>query len=465
MDKHRPRQTDTLLRPNTDGMVAADKRAALEKRSTDVQPTGAKPGPSRRQILTGATALGGVAAASLMPDKASAATPGAVDYPVQADPSSEFGRPGFADGGYGSRSQFEKEIRWLVPVAEVTFSPLASSMGIITPSGLHFERHHAGIPNIDPEKHVLIVHGMVDKPVKFTMEDLKRFPSVSRMHFIECSGNSFPNYSKDGFEIAKTVQKIHGLVSTSEWTGVPLSTILREAGVKDGAAWVVAEGADGSNLNRSIPIGKAWEDAILAYGQNGEAIRPEQGYPLRLMLPGWEGNAQVKWLHRLEITDKPNMSRWETSKYTDLVKDGKAQQFTFTMEAKSVITSPSGEMSLPAPGYYEITGLAWSGRGRVKRVEVSTDGGTSWQIAELQGPILPLCTTRFSLPWRWDGKPAILMSRCQDETGYIQPTIKELVAARSLDGGTFGPFYHMNAIQPWSVDKDGNVKDGNADVY
>jgi sulfane dehydrogenase subunit SoxC len=335
---------------------------------------------------------------------------------------------------------------------------LVERFGNITPSGLHFERHHAGIPNIDPSKHKLLVHGMVSQAKLFTMEDIKRFPSISRTMFIECSGNTASEWRKDG---VKTVQVSHGMTSTSEWTGVLLSTILREVGIKDGAAWVLAEGSDSAVMTRSVPIDKCWSDAFLAYGQNGEMIRPEQGYPLRLMLPGWEGNIHIKWLRRLEIGDKPFMTREETARYTDLLSSGKARQFTFEMEAKSVITAPSGEMKLPGPGFHEITGLAWSGRGRIRRVEISVDNGTTWRRAKLQEPVLPVCHTRFRIPWDWDGKPAMFMSRCTDETGYTQPTIAQLIAARGLGGGPLGSFYHMNGIQTWAVAADGSVTNGN----
>ncbi|MGH6942665.1 MAG: sulfite dehydrogenase, partial [Geminicoccaceae bacterium] len=367
------------------------------------------------------------------------------------------------DGGYGTRSQFETEVRWRFPTATKesswTMTPLERSQGIVTPSGLHFERHHGGIPTIDPARHTLIVHGMVERPKKYTLADLRRFPSVSRFHFIECSGNGLTEWREPTL---KTVQGTHGLTSTSEWTGVPLSTILAEVGVGDGAAWVLAEGSDAAVMTRSVPLDEAWSDALLAYGQNGEAIRPEQGYPLRLILPGFEGNMHIKWLRRLEISDHPFMTREETSKYTDLVTGGKARQFTFVMEAKSVITFPSGDMKLPGPGFYEITGLAWSGRGSVQRVEVSTDGGETWQLAALQEPVLPVCHTRFRFPWRWDGKPAVLQSRCQDQTGYVQPTLAQLVEVRSLDGGKFGSIYHLNAIQSWAVASDGSVSNVHA---
>jgi sulfane dehydrogenase subunit SoxC len=326
-------------------------------------------------------------------------------------------------------------------------------MGVITPSGLHFERSHAGTAVIDPAKHFVFVHGMVARPRKYSMRDIRRFPSISRIMFLECSGNGLTEWSKP---TATTVQVTHGLTSTSEWTGVPLATILNEVGVRTGAKWVLAEGGDGAAMTRSIPLEKAMKDCLLAYGQNGEAIRPEQGYPLRLLVPGFEGNMNIKWLRRLEIADKPFMTREETSKYTDLLPSGKARQFTFEMEAKSVITSPSGSMTLDGPGFHEITGIAWSGRGTIRRVDVSTDGGRTWRQAALQNPVLPICHTRFRLPWRWDGSEAILQSRCTDDTGYVQPTLGQLVALRGLNG-PIGSVYHLNAIQSWHVARDGKV--------
>ncbi|MGE0388180.1 MAG: sulfite dehydrogenase, partial [Gammaproteobacteria bacterium] len=329
-----------------------------------------------------------------------------------------------------------------------------NSHGTITPSGLHFERHPAGIPNIDPRRHVLVIHGLVDRPMKFSVAHLMRFPATSRTYFIECSGTSGTELMKAR---APTVQLSHGLVSTSEWTGVPLSTLLRQTGLKEGAAWVLAEGADAAVMTRSVPLEKCLSDALIVYAQNGEALRPEQGYPIRLLLPGWEGNVSIKWLRRLEVMDRPGQTREETSKYTDLITTtGKARQFTFTMEAKSVITFPSGGQRLPGPGFYEITGLAWSGRGRITRVEVSTDSERTWSVAGLQAPVLPIAQTRFRHPWIWDGTPAIIASRATDETGYTQPTKQQLIAARGeMEGGLV---YHMNGIQHWRVDADGLVK-------
>jgi len=409
---------------------------------------------SRRSFLkTGAVALGTAAAWA---EAKAAPPPGAAEHEVPADPSKALGVP-LPDEGYGLRSQFEKVVRQRygktsTPYSSWTFTPLQESVGIITPSGLHFERSHAGTATIDPAKHFLFVHGMVREARKYSMKDLKRFPAVSRLLFIECSGNTLTEWAK---ATLPTVQGTHGLTSTSEWTGVPLATILREVGVNSGAKWLLAEGADGAAMTRSIPLEKAMKDCLLAYGQNGEAIRPEQGYPLRLVVPGFEGNMNIKWLRRLQVADAPFMTREETSKYTDLLPSGKAREFTFEMEAKSVITAPSGGMRLER-GFQEVTGLAWSGRGAIRRVEVSVDGGRSWRQASLEQPVLALCHTRFRLPWQWDGGEAILQSRCVDETGYVQPTIAQLVAVRGLNGPT-GSVYHLNGIQSWKIAADGAV--------
>jgi sulfane dehydrogenase subunit SoxC len=461
-----PAWYDETSRRMAEGLVETERRMLAEKRKLEGCDCkeGMFPDPGRRALLRSAVALAGAAPVAFLARGAGAdAPPGAVEHEVPDDPTKVQGRLTGDDGGYGTRSQFETEVRWRFPTptkeSSWTMTPLEHGHGIITPSGLHFERHHGGIPTIDPSRHTLIVHGMVERPKKYAMADLKRFPAASRFLFIECSGNTLTEWREPTL---KTVQGTHGLTSTSEWIGVPLSTILREVGVQDGAAWILAEGADAAVMTRSVPLDKAWSDALLAYGQNGEAIRPEQGYPLRLILPGWEGNTHIKWLRRLEISDQPFMTREETSKYTDLLNGGKARQFTFVMEAKSVITFPSGDMKLPGPGFYEVTGLAWSGRGKVKRVEVSTDGGRSWHLAALDEPILPICHTRFRYPWWWDGQAAVLQSRCQDETGYIQPTLEQLVAVRGLDGGKFGSIYHLNAIQSWQVASDGSVSNVHA---
>jgi len=412
------------------------------------------PGARRRFIGRGLGLAG--AAASLPFAARAAAPPGAVERPVPADPAKVPGYP-LEDESYGARSQFETEVRQryktATPLSSWTFTPLQDSLGIVTPSGLFFERSHAGTAVIDPRRHTLFVHGLVARPRKYAMRELKRFPSISRLLFLECSGNGLTEWSKPTMP---TVQGTHGLTSTAEWTGVPLSTLLNEVGVRANAKWLLAEGDDAAAMTRSIPIEKAMKDCILAYGQNGEALRPEQGYPLRLLVPGYEGNMNIKWLRRLEISDAPFMTREETSKYTDIRPDGKAVQFSFEMEAKSVITAPSGGTAIE-PGFHEITGLAWSGRGTIRRVDVSVDGGSTWREAALQQPVLPICHTRFRIPWQWDGRGTpVLQSRCVDDTGYIQPTLGQIIALRGLNG-PIGSVYHLNAIQSWQVASDGKV--------
>ncbi len=360
-------------------------------------------------------------------------------------------------GGYGERSSYEKSIRYVrdsaTPGTGASRTPLQDLYGIITPSALHFERHHAGVPQIDPRRHELLIHGLVEHELVFTMNDLRRFPSVSRIHFIECAGNSGGEHAgRPGAD----PQRSHGLLSCSEWTGVPLKLLLTEAGLRAKAHWLVAEGADASRLARSLPLTKALDDVLVAYGQNGEALRPEQGYPLRLVVPGWEGNVNIKWLGRIQVTDQPYMTRDEAAFYTDFMPDGKARQFTFAMEAKSIITRPAGGQVLDGRGFYDITGLAWSGRGTITRVEISTDDGKSWQEAQLNAPVLPRAVTRFSLPWRWDGSEMTLQSRCTDDTGYTQPTREELVSIRGLRPGPDG-FGHYNGIKIWYVHRDGKV--------
>jgi sulfane dehydrogenase subunit SoxC len=354
----------------------------------------------------------------------------------------------------GNRSPFEKPARTAFsPARTATFTPLQDLDGIITPADLHFERHHAGVPAIDPKQYSLLVHGMVERPTIFTLDDLKRFPGRSVIRFLECSGNGGRAYRGQVQNGEVSPQQTDGLTSTSEWTGVPLATLLREVGASSKAKWFLAEGMDAAVMTRSIPIEMAWDDALIAYGQNGEALRPEQGYPARLFLPGVEGNACVKWIRRIELADQPFMSREETSKYTDPLPDGTARQFSLVMDAKSLITEPVFPDKLTTQGWHEIRGLAWSGRGRITRVEVSTDGGRTWHQATLDEPVLPKCHTRFRHPWQWNGGEATLMSRATDETGYVQPTTEELMAVR-------GPYtqYHFNNIRAWRVGADGVVR-------
>ena len=358
---------------------------------------------------------------------------------------------------YGVPSPYERTVarrpreRLLFPTVGSSLTPLQELDGIITPNGLHYIRSHAGTPAIDPGQHRLLIHGMVARPLMLRMDDLVRFPSVSRLHFLECAGNT-ALYRASAVNPDWTVQDTHGLLSCAEWTGVRLADVLAEVGVQPGAKWVLAEGADAATLTRSIPIEKAMDDAILAYSQNGERLRPEQGYPLRLFLPGYEGNTSVKWLHRLKLGDRPFNTREDTARYTGLMPDGKAVQFNFVMDVKSVITRPSPGKGPRAPGFQEITGLAWSGRGRVTRVEVSVDNGATWRDATLQEPVLSKCLTRFRMPWNWDGRPMALQSRATDETGAVQPTRAALVAER---GPNF--IYRYNAITTWRLKNNAEV--------
>lgn len=359
------------------------------------------------------------------------------------------------DGSYGVPSEHERSVvrrmsdRTATALSSWSFTPLQDLHGIITPNGLIFERHHSGVPDINPAEHRLMIHGLVKRPLMFTMDDLLRFPSVSRIHFLECSGNGGTEWNAP---TGKSVQQTHGLLSCCEWTGVPLGSVLDEAGVDPTALWILAEGADAGAMSRSIPIEKALDDALLVYAQNGERLRPEQGYPLRLFLPGFEGNASVKWLRRLKLGAQPFQTREETAKYTDLMPNGEARQFTFVMECKSVITSPSGGQRLVHKGACPIMGLAWTGRGRIKRVEVSVDGGRTWQSTRLQEPVLDKALTRFQCPWHWDGGHATLQSRATDDSGYVQPTRVQLIATRGAHS-----VYHNNSIQSWRVLPTGDV--------
>ncbi|MEX6506054.1 sulfite dehydrogenase [Jiella sp. M17.18] len=408
--------------------------------------------PGRRRVLTtaalGGAALGGAGMLGARSAMAQAAGP------LVPRSMLEQGQP-IVTPPYGVPSKFEKDVvrrptdGTPTDLSSWSFTPLQDLHGIITPNGLFYERHHNGVPTIDPDQHKLMIHGLVERPLVFTMNDLMRFPAVSVIHFLECSGNSLSEYTKP----AASVQTTHGLLSCVEWTGVRLSTLLDEVGVKPEGKWILAEGADAAAMTRSIPMEKALDDALIAFGQNGEALRPEQGYPVRLLLPGFEGNMSIKWLRRLKVGDQPFMTREETSKYTDLMPDGKARQFTWTMQAKSVITSPAaGGMIEGGPGPVQITGIAWSGAGRVKKVDVSVDGGRSWTEATLDGEPLPKALTRFRLPWRWDGSPTVIASRVTDETGYVQPTREDLISER---GNAYT--YHYNAIAPWKIGRNGEV--------
>jgi sulfane dehydrogenase subunit SoxC len=415
----------------------------------------------RRRFLKNGVALAGLAVGGIRP--ASAQTP-------ESEPPGVHPQDLHA---YGERSRFENAVRigrmGLYPRGgpSVDFglrTPLQDSVGILTPAPLHFVISHSyEPPDIDPQQHQLMIHGLVDRPLIFTLEELKRLPSVTRIYFIECNANSAPAgpVKETRNKKTATVQETHGYTSCSEWTGVPLSVLLSQAGVQKGASWLVAEGSEGGKHTKSIPLEKAMDDVLVAYGQNGEALRPQQGYPLRLVVPGWEGINNVKWLRRIKVVDQPYMGMWESTKYPSLRLDGKARWFQFEMGPKSVITRPSGGQRLSGPGFYEITGLAWSGRGAIRRVEVSTDGGRTWKDAELQGPIHRLAHTRFGLGWNWDGEEAVLQTRCTDEEGQVQPTLEELASIWQVKPdfwqSTSFIVGHFNAIQPWKVTRDGSV--------
>jgi sulfane dehydrogenase subunit SoxC len=365
--------------------------------------------------------------------------------------------PGGADQAYGLPAPHEQAVQRSLSPDGAGFpawhTPLEQLRGTITPNGLHFAVHHNGIPQVDPQAHELVIHGLVDRPLRFDVERLLRYPLVSRVLFIECSGNSTANAMSP---LAKpwTVQALSGQVSCSEWTGVPLSLLLREAGTSPRGRWAVAEGADGGSHQRSIPMDKLMADAMVALYQNGERLRASQGYPMRLVLPGWEGNTQVKWLHRIEVSDQPAHSKDEAGLYTEVLADGRIERFSFVMGVKSLIVRPGGGQHLPTQsGPLQIEGLAWSGHGRIRRVEVSVDGGRTWADAQLHGPVLPQAFTRFSMPWHWRGKPATLMSRAHDETGQVQPTRREWKRRYAAHS-----FNHYNAIQAWQVSREGAVE-------
>jgi sulfane dehydrogenase subunit SoxC len=379
-------------------------------------------------------------------------------FPPKDAPWTQSLGPGIVDKPYGQPSSFAKDVirrnvPWLTASKEssVSFSPIQDLNGIITPNGLFFERYHAGRPEVDPAQHRLMIHGLVERPIVLTMRDIERFPSVSRIHFLECPANGGMEWRAAQLN---SLQFTHGMVSCAEWTGVKLSTLLEEVGIKKAAQWVLVEGADGAHMTRSLPLEKCLDDVLVVYAQNGEALRPEQGFPLRLFVPGWEGNVSVKWLRRIKLGDQPWYTREETSKYTDLMPDGTSRGFTWVNDAKSVITFPCPEKPLSGAGIYEIRGLAWTGKGKIKAVDVSFDGGVNWQRAELKEPVLTKALTRFTLPWRWDGKPALLESRAVDQTGYVQPTITQLRKQRGVNS-----IYHNNGIQTWQVKPDGSIHD------
>jgi len=412
----------------------------------------------RRDFLRKGFLAAGAALAAPLAARASEGDPAILKLPEW---TTSLGQP-VAARPYGIPSQFESQVirrespgLARVGGASVSFAPLQSMFGIITPSGLHFERHHQGWHDIDPSRHRLMVNGSDDallkKPKVYTMDEVMRLPSVSRIHFIECGANTGLEW---GNVAVPTVQYTHGMLSGSEFTGVPLRLLLDDCGVDyRKARYVLAEGADGSSMTRTIAMEMVESGEVLvAWGQNGEMLRPENGYPLRLVVPGVQGVSWVKWLRRIEVGDKPYATKDEAVHYIDLLPSGLHRQYSSIHEAKSVITTPSGGQMLLDKGFYNVSGLAWSGRGKIRQVDVSVDGGINWRTARLEGPVQNKALTRFNIDWVWDGKAAILQSRAIDETGYVQPTYGQLRAVRGTKS-----IYHNNAIQSWKVIESGEV--------
>jgi sulfane dehydrogenase subunit SoxC len=402
--------------------------------------------PSRRALLAGGMAAGAAALVGALPGAGLTQEPSPGVVPPDATKV-----PGSPTSALSARAPFEQPAR--APVGQLTgasYTPIQQLSGTITPADLQFERHHNGIPAIDPGRWRLLLHGLVDRPLNFTLADLRRLPSVTRTYFLECSGNGRNGYRSPQREMSP--QQIDGMTANLEWTGVQLATLLGEAGIRPEARWVLAEGGDAAVLSRSIPLAKMLDDALLVYAANGEALRPAAGYPVRLLLPGWEGNACIKWIRRLEVIAQPNMSRDETSRYTDPLPNDTARRFSFVMDVKSTLTRPTFPSVLDGPGWTEVSGLAWSGRGKITGVDVSTDGGATWSPAELQPPVLDKAHVRFNHMWKWDGRRAALMSRAVDETGAAQPTLAEFRSRRGA-----GTDYHFNYIRAWVVERDGRV--------
>jgi len=366
--------------------------------------------------------------------------------------------PGPFPRPYDAPSRFESEVirrgepsSNKIPELGTVRTPIHQLTGTMTPNGLHYVRVHTGVPDIDPAQHRLLIHGMVKRPLVFDVESLSRYPIESRIHFLECGGNSELIYDEHPAQVG--VQRLHGQVSCAEWGGVPLSILMDEAGVDPRGKWIIAEGADACGLTRSIPMEKIMKDAMIALYQNGERLRPSNGYPMRLFLPGYEGNMNIKHVRRIKVIDSPHQSRDETMRYSMMRTGGISTQFNCVMEAKSVITQPAPELKMKGPGLYQISGLAWSGYGHVRRVDISADGGKTWAQADLQQPVRDLALTRFRLPWHWDGRPALLQSRVTDNTGYVQPTRADMIARRGIWAN-----YHGNCITTWAIDANGEVK-------
>lgn len=412
---------------------------------------------SRRTFLRTGLAAGGAAIGS-----AALGAPQNAGNPKNLPPNVPSWTQALGDGvatrPYGRPSKFEanvvrRDVEWLTASREssVSFTPLHDLDGIITPNGVCFERHHAGIAEVNPADYRLIIHGLTDKQLIFTLDDLKRMPRVNRAYFCECAANSGMEWR--GAQL-NGCQYTHGMVHCVMYTGVPLKTLLQEAGVKPNAKWLLLEGGDAAAMTRSLPIQKALDDALVAYRMNGEMLRPENGYPVRMVIPGWEANMWIKWLRRIEVGDQPWHHREETSKYTDLLENGKARRFTYIMDAKSIITSPSPQAPINhKSGFTVLSGLAWSGRGKIARVDVSLDGGRNWRTAKIDGPVWDKALTRFYYEFDWDGRELLIQSRAMDETGYVQPSKSELRKVRGVNS-----IYHNNGIQTWHLHKSGEVE-------
>ena len=408
---------------------------------------------NRRQLLASSFALGAVGATKA--SKASEVVPS--NSPPNLPEWTTYLGDGVDVAPYGSPSEFEshvirRNVPWLTATAEssVNFTPIQNLEGFVTPNGLCFERHHGGVAIINPDEYRFMINGLVDREMIFTLDDLKRFPQTNKFYFLECAANGGMEWR--GAQL-NGCQFTFGMIHNVQYTGVKLSDLVKETGLKPSAKWLLAEGSDSAGLARSVPIEKALDDCMIVWAMNGEALRPEQGYPARLVVPGWEGNMWIKWIRRIEFGDMPYLTREETSKYTDLMTDGYARMFTWVMEAKSVVTFPSPENPLNGKGLHQLRGLAWSGRGKIKRVDVSIDGGKNWNMANIHGPILNKSLTRFTMPFHWSGDQMLVQARAIDETGYVQPTIKELQNIRGVNS-----IYHNNSIATWLVNKNGSVE-------
>ncbi|MCR9109405.1 sulfite dehydrogenase [Marivita sp. XM-24bin2] len=413
--------------------------------------------PSRRAFLRGsAAAAAGLTAAGV----ARANEPDPLITEVQSWASS-FGE-GVDATPYGLPIEYEadvvrRNVEWLTAdtTSSINFTPIHALDGTITPQGCAFERHHSGAIELRKEDYRLMINGLVDTPLVFSYADLERFPRENHVYFCECAANTGMEWA--GAQL-NGAQFTHGMIHNMEYTGVSLRTLLNEAGLEAAGdlsdKWVYVEGADASSNGRSIPMDKALDDVLVAFKANGEALRKEHGYPVRLVVPGWEGNMWVKWLRRIEVLPNAVESREETSKYTDTLADGTSRKWTWVMDAKSVITSPSPQSPIThGGGPLVITGLAWSGHGAITRVDISKDGGKTWETARLAKPGEKMALTRFYLDTEWNGEDMLLQSRAMDETGYVQPTKAQLREVRGENS-----IYHNNCIQTWHVKPNGEAE-------